>query len=81
MQPDIEAGLESEQKLLASAEAKLLREELRRAARNAGAADPQMIVDRFLPSAEFVSGRIKITVGGEKLSVREVVSKTQDRIS
>ena len=81
MQPDIEAGLESERKILASAEAKLLREELRRAARNAGAANPQMIVDQFLPSAKFVSGRIKITVGGEKLTVREVVSKTQDRIS
>ena len=79
MQHDTEAGLEAEQTQLASAEAKLLREELRNAAKHAGAPDPKLIVDQFSPTAKFVNGKIVLKVGTEKLTVRELVSRIRDQ--
>ena len=60
---------------LAAAEAKLLREELRKAAKNAGVADPGRFVDQFLPMTRFVYGKPTIQLGKEKLTVRQVASR------
>ena len=79
MQHDTEAGLEAEQTQLATAEVKLLREELRNAAKHAGAPDPQLIVDQFLPTAKFVNCKIVLEVGTEKLAVRELVSRIRNQ--
>ncbi len=78
MQHDTKAGLDAEQTRMASAETKLLREELRNAAKHAGAPDPQLIVDQFLPTAKFVNGKIVLEVGTEKLTVRKLVSRIRD---